>query len=149
MTWRKFAHENDPWQCEFIFGGCHTFAQINAFLVCSFKIEYIIFSLRNLDFYKWCIFNSAQCMCTVPVYTVMILSLWTDTLGQRTSVIKIYTICHSVCIFWSQFSIVKPECPHFSRLMTKPTNWLCTQRRLRSAWASAQSDQSLCCALNG
>ena len=29
-----------------------------------------------------------------------------------------------------------------SRLMTKPTKWLCTQRRLRSAWASTQSDQS-------
>ena len=30
-----------------------------------------------------------------------------------------------------------------SRLMTKPTKWLCAQRRLRSALASAQSDQSL------
>ena len=29
--------------------------------------------------------------------------------------------------------------------MTKPTMWLCRQRRLRSAWASAQSDQSLRC----
>ena len=29
-----------------------------------------------------------------------------------------------------------------SRLMTKPTKWLCTQWRLRSAWASSQSDQS-------
>ena len=29
--------------------------------------------------------------------------------------------------------------------MTKPTVWLCAQRRLRSAWASAQSDQSLRC----
>ena len=28
-------------------------------------------------------------------------------------------------------------------IMTKPTMWLCAQRRLRSAWASAQSDQSL------
>ena len=36
-----------------------------------------------------------------------------------------------------------------SRLMTKPTKWLCAQRRLRSAWASAQCDQSLSCALNG
>ena len=27
--------------------------------------------------------------------------------------------------------------------MTKPTKWLCVQQRLRSAWASAQSDQSL------
>ena len=29
-----------------------------------------------------------------------------------------------------------------SRLMAKPTKWLCTQRRLRSAWAFTQSDQS-------
>ena len=28
-----------------------------------------------------------------------------------------------------------------SRLVIKPTKWLCAQRRLRSAWASAQSDQ--------
>ena len=32
---------------------------------------------------------------------------------------------------------------YLSRKMTKPTKWLCAQRRLRSAWASAQSDQSL------
>ena len=36
-----------------------------------------------------------------------------------------------------------------SHLMTKPTKWLCAQRKLRSAWAFAQSDQSLRCALNG
>ena len=29
--------------------------------------------------------------------------------------------------------------------ITKPTMWLCAQRRLRSAWASAQSDQNLRC----
>ena len=28
-----------------------------------------------------------------------------------------------------------------SRDMTKPTKWLCAQRRLRSAWSSAQSDR--------
>ena len=32
-----------------------------------------------------------------------------------------------------------------SRDMTKPTKWLCAQRRLRSVWASDQSDQSLRC----
>ena len=36
-----------------------------------------------------------------------------------------------------------------SRDMKKPTKWLCAQRRLRSAWAFLQSDQSLRCALNG
>ena len=29
--------------------------------------------------------------------------------------------------------------------MTKPTKWLCAQQRLRSAWASTQSDQSSLC----
>ena len=38
---------------------------------------------------------------------------------------------------------------YLSRDMTKPTMWLCAQRRLRSAWAFAQSDQSLRCALSG
>ena len=32
-----------------------------------------------------------------------------------------------------------------SRLTTKPTKLVCAERRLRSAWASAQSDQSLRC----
>ena len=30
---------------------------------------------------------------------------------------------------------------HASHNMIKPTKWVCAQRRLRSAWASAQSDQ--------
>ena len=34
--------------------------------------------------------------------------------------------------------------PHMSHLVIKPTK--CAQRRLRSAWASAQSDQSSLCA---
>ena len=38
---------------------------------------------------------------------------------------------------------------YLSRDMTKPTKWVCAQRRLWSAWASAQSYQSLRCALNG
>ena len=37
------------------------------------------------------------------------------------------------------------HCTYMSRDMTKPTKWLCAQRRLRSAWASAQSDQRLRC----
>ena len=32
---------------------------------------------------------------------------------------------------------------YMSHDMTKPTKWLCAQRRHRSAWVSAQSDQSL------
>ena len=32
-----------------------------------------------------------------------------------------------------------------NRDITKPTKWVCAQRRFRSAWTSAQSDQSLRC----
>ena len=31
----------------------------------------------------------------------------------------------------------------YRRIVTKPTKWMCAQRRLRSAWASTESDQSL------
>ena len=34
---------------------------------------------------------------------------------------------------------------YMSHNMTKPTKWLCTQQRLRSAWASTKSDQSSMC----
>ena len=43
------------------------------------------------------------------------------------------------CVMWLV------PCLFLSCLMTKPTKWLCAQRRLRSAWASTQSDQSLHC----
>ena len=42
---------------------------------------------------------------------------------------------------------VKNIYQHLSHDITKPAKWLCAQRRLRSAWASAQSDQSLRCPL--
>ena len=38
-----------------------------------------------------------------------------------------------------------PILNNMNHLLTKPTKWVCAQRRLRSAWASAQSDQSLRC----
>ena len=53
-----------------------------------------------------------------------------------------------IYIFWPYRSIVW-QLVWKTSLMTKPTMWLCAQRRLRSAWASAQSDQSLRCALSG
>ena len=55
---------------------------------------------------------------------------------------------------WFEFYLVAiPEdrfshyIAHMSCYMTKPTKWLGPQRRLNSALASAQSDQSLLCAL--
>ena len=44
-----------------------------------------------------------------------------------------------------EYSYPLNDWTNFSHLMTKPTNRMCTLRRLRSAWANfAQADQSLC-----
>ena len=52
--------------------------------------------------------------------------------------------CQSSCQSYFPLSTMKViEMRHH---MTKPTKWMCAQRRLRSAWASAQSDQSSLCA---
>ena len=50
--------------------------------------------------------------------------------------------------FWFSSVITRLPCRK-SRLMRKPAEWVCAQRRLRSAWASTQSDQSLRCACPG
>ena len=57
---------------------------------------------------------------------------------------------HLLCKFelWDRFNKIYIHVNifrHLSRDMTKPTNRVCAQRRLRSAWASVQSDQSLRC----
>ena len=56
--------------------------------------------------------------------------------------------CHTVALvknkWFSHVVAIQMSC-----LMTKPTKWLCAQQRLRSASASAQSDQILRCPLNG
>ena len=56
------------------------------------------------------------------------------------------TNCYMILCFqfqgteWYIHHIIRGH--NLSRDVTKPTKWVCAQRRLRSAWASAQSDQS-------
>ena len=121
---------------------------------------------------------TSECWPWIAAYHYDPKFLDQEALGKlrfRSNLIRVYTVCHSVCIFWMHYSKVKPHCSNFrtinfflesklflvystctwgsstpvSRDMPKPTKCLCAQRRLRSAWASAQSDQSLRCALNG
>ena len=63
--------------------------------------------------------------------TVMILSFGTDRSGQtvqnrsdcskRSSLIRVYTVCHSVCFVWTHYSMVEPHSSNF-RVIT--TNFL-------------------------
>ena len=50
--------------------------------------------------------------------------------------------CLLMCCCSQQYLNRSTELSH---LMTQPRKWLCAQRRLGSAWASAQSDQSSLC----
>ena len=55
--------------------------------------------------------------------TVMILSFRTDMPGQTvqtqiSSVIRVYTVCHSVCIVWTHYSMVEPHSSNFRMITT-------------------------------
>ena len=71
--------------------------------------------------------------CLSPVFpfsTVMFLSFLTDMPGQtvqteiRLLLIRVYTVCHSVCIVWTLYSTVEPHSSNF-RVIT--TNFLGVQ----------------------
>ena len=55
-----------------------------------------------------------------------------------------YLIC-STYVRDVAFSSFSRDSVKMNHDMTKPTKWVCAQQKLRSAWASAQSDQSLQC----
>ena len=58
--------------------------------------------------------------------TVVILSFRTDRPGQtvqtqtrlRSSLIRVYTVCHSVCIVWTHYSMVEPHSSNFRVITT-------------------------------
>ena len=58
-------------------------------------------------------------------YTVMILSFQTDMPGQtvknqiRLLLIRVYTVCHSLCIVWTHYSMVEPHSSNFRVITTK------------------------------
>ena len=61
--------------------------------------------------------------------TVIFLSFRTDRSGQtvqtqirlllsRSSLIRVYTVCHSVCIVWTHYSMVEPHRSNFRSITT-------------------------------
>ena len=58
------------------------------------------------------------------IITVMILSFQTDMPGQtvqtqiRSSLIRVYTVCHSVYIIWTHYSMVEPHSSNFRVITT-------------------------------
>ena len=116
----------------------------------SFGYLFYTFSLlpqlkmgRSL-FLKWDYFSQVA-PSLVPCYT---WHSWDRIWENRMNFGVLIKPCNFGGI-WPLFSMKKYGAfirKEISRNMTKPTKWLCAQRGLRSAWASAQSDQSLLCA---
>ena len=81
---------------------------------------------RNLDCPE--IWMSRHTSFIKKDYTVMILSFldryaWANSADpdQRSSLIRVYTVCHSLCIVWTHYSMVEPHSSNF-RVIT--TNFL-------------------------
>ena len=59
--------------------------------------------------------------------TLIFLSFRTDRSGQtvqtqirlRSSLVRVYTVCHSVCIVWTHYSMVEPHSSNFRVITTK------------------------------
>ena len=69
--------------------------------------------------------SSARCW-QMHLWTEMILSFRTEKPGQTVqtqirlllSLIRVYTVCHSVCIVWTHYSMVEPHSSNFTVITT-------------------------------
>ena len=45
---------------------------------------------------------------------------WADSADpERSSLIRVYTVCHSVCIVWTHYSMIEPHSSNFRVITTK------------------------------
>ena len=80
--------------------------------------------------------------------------LWRDNMILMITfyvyILLYFTITYQIILsIFTVLSLLSKFLSIWTGTWQNPTKWVCTQLRLRSAWASAQSDQSLRCALNG
>ena len=94
--------------------------------------------------YDWSCFTIPQCHQTkhTVLYVLSANIAWLWNINLETIKCCVCNIIVSLIIVLDSVSATI-HIKHMSRLMTKPTKWWCAQRRLRSAWVSAQSDQNL------
>ena len=75
------------------------------YMFCMYTFEWLY--LQNCSRYMY------------KVNTVMILSFRTDRPGQTVqTLIRVYTVCHSVCIVWTHYSMVEPHSSNFRVITT-------------------------------
>ena len=119
----SFGHERNhisEWSSSFL-AWCQNLIQFAAFHFCKSRFQ---------------ITPGSEWNQIILAFVSVLFRIRIASLGRES-----WSICYCcICLFILH---------NMSRDITIPTKWLCAQRRLRSAWASTQSDQSLRCALNG
>ena len=55
---------------------------------------------------------------------ILINSLDPDQTARGSSLIRVYTVCLSVCIFWTRLSMVKPHCSNLRIMYIKAIFWV-------------------------
>ena len=157
VTWQNQQSEcvpsvnsDQPW---------HPPSLIKVFAVCMKKpgvLSYPLSAQRRLwsdwaDAQADLSLHWAQSMCwfchlvaQISKYSSWIMTGFQIVKWETTTKSKQQRKCTLRC--WSVLKLQKIQtAKKMSHFMTKPTKWVCAQLRPRSAWASAQSDQSLRC----
>ena len=80
--------------------------------------------------------------CSISRRTVMILSFRTDMPVQTvqipiSSLIRVYTVCHSVCIVWTHYSMVEPHA--MNETYNRPPYILATGSGNKTWWSKIVS----------
>ena len=82
--------------------------------------------------------------CAIPTESFGCITEWYNV-SPHCPNSRIIAAIFSRCLMNFLIFTVHLTKKHRSCDMTKPTKWVCAQRRLRSDWASTQSDQSSLC----
>ena len=102
--------------------------------------ESIIFAATEVHIYSF-VDHNIILPWSISFYFFFLFFLHVETVAVINFLYFIFFFSFKKIIFWHEANHERS----MSRDMTKPMKWVCAQRRLRSAWASAQSDQSLPC----
>ena len=92
---------------------------------------------------KGCVFNYRYCCTQVHTAPTILKIMNLRDTKDRWMITK---YCFYQSGRYSNIFGYSPKERYMSHDITKPTKWVCVHQRLRSAWASAQSDQSSLCA---
>ena len=66
----------------------------------------------------FCVSSSATLYCNVPKFSDRYAWANSADPDQRSSLIRVYIVCHSVCIFWTHYSMVEQHSSNFRVITT-------------------------------